>query len=245
MSNTDTPIIGILGWEARKNNALSQLGHLPGDIAHPTTFSFPVLYKRIEGAYHETVIMKPSAKVLRAMIDAAKEMERNAVKAIMTDCGFNAIFQQELANAVDIPVFASSLIQIPLLHLMLKEGQQIGIITAYQEYLTAEHLKKVGVSENIPVCILGLDNTEFSKVRSDSLAIMDVDKFEKEVLSVAKRLVDENREVGAIVLECTDLPPFAATIRRETGLPVFDIVTLAHMVYETIAGDRWGKGKNV
>ncbi|MEK8015276.1 MAG: hypothetical protein VSS75_000305 [Candidatus Parabeggiatoa sp.] len=74
---------------------------------------------------------------------------------------------------------------------------------------------------------------------------MDVDKFEKEVLSVAKRLVDENREVGAIVLECTDLPPFAATIRRETGLPVFDIVTLAHMVYETIAGDRWGKGENV
>ncbi|MCK5522406.1 MAG: hypothetical protein KAI83_04655 [Thiomargarita sp.] len=239
-NNTNTPVVGILGWEARNNNALSQLGHIPGDIAHPSTFSFPVLYKQIEGAYYETVIVEPSAKVLISMIDAAKEMERNAVKAIMTDCGYNGIFQQELANAVNIPVFASSLLQIPLVHLMLRKGQKIGIIAAYKEYLTEEHLRKVGISENIPVCILGIENTEFSKVRAEPLAIIDVAQFEKEVVSVAKRLIDENREVGAIVLECTDLPPFAAIIRRKTGLPVFDIVTLAHMVYETIAGERWG-----
>lgn len=238
-NNTDTPVVGILGWEAKNNNALSQLGHIPGDIAHPSTFSFPVLYKRIEGAYYETVIVEPSAKVLMAMIDAAKEMERN-VKAIMTDCGYNAIFQQELANAVDVPVFASSLLQIPLVHLMLKKGQKIGIIAAYKEYLTEEHLRKVGIGENILLSIIGMENTEFSKVRADPLAIMDVSQFEKEVISLAKCLVNENRNVGAIVLECTDLPPFAA-IRRETGLPVFDIVTLVNMVYDAIAGDRWGK----
>ena len=244
-NNTTAPLIGILGWEARENNALSQLGHIPGDIAHPSTFSFPVLYKRIEGAYYETIIVEPSTKVLKAMIETAKEMEQRAIKAIMTDCGFNAIFQQELANAVNVPVFTSSLLQVPLAYMMLKEGQQVGIIAAYKEYLTEEHLRKVGINENIPVCILGLENTEFSKVRADSLAIMDVDKFAKEVVSVARRLVDENQEVGAIVLECTDLPPFAAAIRKETGLPVFDIVTLAYMVYETIKGERWGKGNNL
>jgi len=239
-NNMNMPTIGILGWEARDNSALSQLGGILGDIAHPKTFHFPVLYKRIEGAYYETVIVEPSAKVLEAMIEAAKEMEQNAVRAIMTDCGYNAIFQQELANAVNIPVFTSSLLQIPFVHLMLKQGQQIGIIAAYQEYLTKEHLRKVGVGDNIPVCIVGIEKTEFSKVLTEPQAIIDVDKFKKEVVSLAKRLVDENREVGAIVLECTDLPPFAAAIRRETGLPVFDIVTLAYMVYETIAGDRWG-----
>ncbi|MCK5877019.1 MAG: hypothetical protein KAG43_05240 [Candidatus Marithrix sp.] len=89
-NNTHTHLaVGILGWEARNNNALSQLGHIPGDIAHPSTFSFPVLYKQIEGAYYETVIVEPSTKVLRAMINAAKEMEKNGVKAIMTDCGYN------------------------------------------------------------------------------------------------------------------------------------------------------------
>ncbi len=98
----------------------------------------------------------------------------------------------------------------------------------------------MGIGKNIPVCILGIENTEFSKVRAEPLTIIDVGQFEKEVVSVAKCLVNENRKVGAIVLECTDLPPFAATIRRETGLPVFYIVTLAYMVYDMIASDRWG-----
>jgi len=241
-NNTDKPIIGILEWEASNNNALSQFGDIPGDIAHPNTFNFPVLYKRITGAYHETVIVKPSTQVLEAMIDTAKEMEKHAaIKAIMTNCGYNVIFQQELANAVDIPVFSSSLLQIPLLHLMLRQGQKIGIIAAYKEYLTKEHLKKVGVDGTVPVCILGLNNTEFSKIRAEPHLNIDVGKFEKEIVSLAKRLVDENHDVGAIILECTDLPPFSAAIRRATGLPVFDIVTLAHTVYETIAGDRWGK----
>ncbi|MCK5877020.1 MAG: hypothetical protein KAG43_05245 [Candidatus Marithrix sp.] len=124
---------------------------------------------------------------------------------------------------------------------MLKEGQQIGIIAAYKKYLTEKHLRKISISKNIPVCILGIENTEFSKVRADPLAIIDLVKFEKEVVSVAKHLVDENQEVAAIILECTDLPPFAAAIRRETGLPVFDIVTLANMVYDAIAGDQWNK----
>jgi len=199
-SIADIPKIGILGWEARSNHALSQLGDIHGDIAHPDTFSFPVLYKRIPGAYYETVIVKPSTKVLKTMIDVAKEMEQNAVKAIMTDCGYNVIFQEELANAVSVPVFTSSLLQIPTVRLMLKQGQTIGIIAAYKEYLTAEHLRKIGISDNVALCVLGLEDTEFSKVRSDPLAIIDVNKFRKEVLSLAKHLVDNNSSVGAIVL---------------------------------------------
>ncbi|MDM8562686.1 hypothetical protein QUF54_04955 [Candidatus Marithioploca araucensis] len=86
------------------------------------------------------------------------------------------------------------MLQIPIVHLMLRKGQQIGIIAAYKEYLTEKYLRKVGISENIPVCILGIENTEFSKVRSSPLAIIDVGQFEKEVVSVAKCLVNENRE---------------------------------------------------
>jgi len=235
------PVIGILGWEAGNEDTLSQLEYMPGNIAHPDTFAFPVMFKRVEGAYYKTVVEDPNVKVLRAMIGAAQEMERQGIKAITTSCGFNAIFQRELANAVDIPVFASSLIQVPLVYQMLRHGQQVGVITADRAHLTQEHLENAGVSKTIPVCIRGIENTEeFSKIRVDPKATLNVAKFEREVVDVAKTLVEENRDVGAIVLECTDLPPFAAAIRRAVGLPVFDIVTLTNMVYESVAGDRWG-----
>jgi Asp/Glu/hydantoin racemase len=239
---SEVPVIGILGWEAGHEDTLGQLEQIPGNIAHPDTFSFPVLYKRVRGAYYQTVVVQPKTEVLVAMIEASKKMEREGVKAIMTGCGFNAIFQGELANAVDVPVFASSLIQVPLVYQMLSKGQKVGIITADRACLTEEHLRAVGITEETPVCILGIEDTvEFSRIRADPKVVLDVGKFEQEVVEVAKRLVKREELVGAIVLECTDLPPFAATMRRALGLPVFDIVTLAHMVYESLTGDRWGK----
>ena len=242
--SSEVPIIGILGWEAGHEDTLGQLEQIPGNIAHPDTFSFPVLYKRVKGAYYQTVVVHPQTEVLVAMIEASKEMEREGVKAIMTSCGFNAIFQRELANAVNVPVFASSLIQVPLVYQMLSKGQKVGIITADSPCLTQEHLRAVGITEETQVCILGIEDTEeFSRIRADPKAVLDVGKFEREVVEVANRLVKREENTGAIVLECTDLPPFAAAIRRAVGLPVFDIVTLAHMAYESLVGDRWVKNR--
>jgi Asp/Glu/hydantoin racemase len=239
------PLIGILGWEAGHKDTLSQFEEIAGNIANPDTFDFPVMYKRVEGAYYQTVVVQPNVQVLEAMIQAARELEEEGIRAIATGCGFNAIFQRELANAVRVPVFASSLIQVPLVHRMLKEGQRVGIITADREYLTEQHLEGAGITRTNPVAIRGVEATEeFSKVRADPNAVLDVARFQEEVVGVAEALVREDPDVGAIVLECTDLPPFAAAMRRATGLPVFDMVTLTNMIYEAIAGDRWVGARN-
>ncbi|UCC52442.1 MAG: hypothetical protein JSV68_00460, partial [Anaerolineaceae bacterium] len=187
---SSAPVIGILGWEAGHEDTLGQLEQIPGNVAHPDTFSFPVLYKRVRGAYYQSVVVQPNHKVLVAMVEASKELEREGVKAIMTSCGFNAIFQRELADAVDVPVFASSLIQVPLVYQMLSKGQKVGIITADSTCLTQEHLRGVGITEEIPVYILGIESTEeFSRIRADPKAVLDVGKFEQEVVEVAHRLV--------------------------------------------------------
>lgn len=236
-----TPLIGILGWEAGRLDTLSQLEQMPGNIAHPATFPFPVRFKRVPGAGYQTVVVQPNARVLAAMIEAARELAETGIRAITTSCGFNAIFQQELADAVDIPVFASSLIQVPLVHRMLKTGRKIAIITADQAHLTRRHLEQAGITAAMPLAIRGIEATaEFAKIRADPNAALDVGRFQKDVVGVAAALVAAEPEVGAIVLECTDLPPCAAAIRRTLGLPVFDIVTLTCMIHETIAGDRWG-----
>ena len=242
---TGVPLIGILGWEAGHKDTLSQFEQMAGNIANPDTFDFPVIYKRVTGAYYQTVVVQPNAQVLEAMVQVARELEQEGIKAIATSCGFNAIYQRELANAVGVPVFASSLIQVPLVHRMLKKDQKVGIITADKEHLTEQHLEGAGIIRMIPVTIRGVEATEeFSKIHDDPDAILDVTRLQEEVVGIAEALVKEDPDVGAIVLECTDLPPFAAAIRRAIGLPVFDIVTLTNMIYESVAGDRWGSARN-
>ena len=236
-NTSQRPLIGILGWEAGNPDTLAQLEQIPGNIAHPETFHFPVAYQRIPGAHYQTVVVQPSAEVLASMIEAAQAMEQEGIRAITTSCGFNAVFQKELAGAVDIPVFASSLIQVPLVHRMLKPDQCVGIITAAERHLTSAHLENAGIAPDTPLCIAGLENSaEFSKILADPQAELHVDRLTAEVLDLARRLVTTSGCAGAIVLECTDLPPFAPELRRALRLPVFDIVTLTNWVYASIAG---------
>ena len=64
------------------------------------------------------------------MIKTAREMEKDGIRAITTSCGFNAVFQSELSNSVSVPVFTSSLLQVPMVYRMLGKGYLVGIITA-------------------------------------------------------------------------------------------------------------------
>ncbi len=50
---------------------------------------------------------------------------------------------------------------------------------------------------------------------------MDFDQVRAEVVAAAERLQSANPDLGAIVLECTDMPPYAYAVQRATGLPLF------------------------
>lgn len=226
--------VGILRWEAGPKD-LSQFEEIPGHLLHPATFEFPVRYKRVTGASFETVVRSPSASVLRETIRMARELEEESVRAITTSCGFNAIFQKELAASVSVPVFTSSLLQVPLVHRMAGEGR-IGILTADEESLTQGHLRTVGIDASIPIAIAGVQDTHtFSSIRDDPGSLLDIPRFREEVLGVVgRRLVERHADMRAIVIECTDLAPFSADIKKATRLPVFDIITLTRWVYHSI-----------
>ena len=234
------PVLGILGWEEGNDDTLKQIESLSGNVAHPDTFGFSVRYLRVDGAFFETVVVRPSLAVRDAMVAAALELESEGVRAIATGCGFNALFQRELADSVAVPVFASSLLQVPMVHRMLKKNQLVGIVTADSSLLSQAHLESVGITQESPHAIAGIQETgEFSRIRSDPRANLDGARMEEEVVDVVQTLIGAHPETGAIVLECTDLPPFSAAIRRATGLPVFDFVTMACWVVDAVMGDRW------
>jgi Asp/Glu/hydantoin racemase len=205
-----------------------------GDIGNALTFNFPVKYKKVVGATSQRVVREADPSLIQPFIEAAKELEEEGVAAITTSCGFLAIFQEHLADAVHVPVFSSSLLQVPMVYRMLKKGQKVGIMTASKPHLTQLHFKGAGAS-HIPIAVYGMEKEqEFPEVFLNQKETLDVSKAEKEMMKVAQTMVKENPDIGAIVLECTNMPPFRDTVQKAVQLPVFDIITLTNYVFNSL-----------
>jgi len=194
-----------------------------------------VVYKVVNGFTPKKVVDEADPSLLEPFIEAARELEQEGVRAITSSCGFLVLFQRELADSVSVPVYISGLIQVPMVHCMLRRDQKVGIFAAKKNKLTEEHLRAVG-ADAVPVCIAGMDEQEeFCDVIIDGKRKeLNMDRLEKEVLSVVDILVRENPDMGALVLECTDLVPFAHLIQQRADVPIFDIITLTNMVYEAV-----------
>lgn len=211
--------LGILMLDAR-------FPRIPGDMGNATTWPFPVLYRVVKGASPERVVLNGAAGLLDDFIAAAQELVAQGAEALTTNCGFLTLFQQELATQVRVPVATSSLIQVPWVQATLPPGQRVGIVTVAANSLTPRHLEAAGVPLDTP--IIGTEGgREFFRVlilgEKDD---MDVDLATEDVQEAARTLVEQHPEVGAIVLECTNMPPYAMALRETLGRPVYDIYTL-------------------
>jgi len=228
--------IGILCWEAgHVPRGLVQLESLVGNSTNPDSYTFPVRFCRVKGANIETILENPSPVVLQAMIAEAKAMAADGVRAITTSCGFNAIFQEELADAVDVPVFTSSLLQVPFVQKMIGFRGEVAVITAKAAALKPEHLAAAGITRTDNVHVHGLEKcTQWSKIFTSPEEDMDLEAVRGEILGVALEALKAHPRTRAVVLECTDLPPFAEEIRGVTGLPVFDFITLVNAVHASL-----------
>lgn len=235
--SSKSPLIGILCWEEGCSpRGLAQLEELPGNCTNPKTFEFPLNYSRIKGANIHTILENPCQKVLHSMIREACKMEEQGIKAITTSCGFNAIFQRKIADCVGIPVFTSSLMQIPLVHNMIGRQQTIGVITAKRSALSKQHLKNAGINNQMRILIQGLEAcTEWNKIFSSPDEPIDISTVAHDVVKSACSMMKRS-DIGAFVLECTDLPPFSNAIQKATQRPVFDFVTLTNWVYQGVNG---------
>ena len=215
---------------------------IPGDIGNARTFPFPVRYLKVKGASPRRIVEERDASLLEPFMEAARELEREGVKAITTSCGFLALFQKQLAAAVGIPLFTSSLLQIPFLHGLNGGRGKIGVMTACAASLTERHFEQCGAA-GLPLAIAGMDESpEFTRifldrVGPDSVPLLDVERAEAELKAVAEKLVSEHPDVRFIVLECTNMPPFRKAIQESCGRPVFDIVTLAGYIHSGLVRD--------
>ena len=149
---------------------------IKGDIGNPATFNFPVQYRVVNGASPERLVIQADKSLIQPFIEAGRSLIREGAFAIATSCGFLALFHRELTQALDVPVFSSSLLQVHMAQSIIKKNQKVGIITARKASLTLDHLAAIGI-EHYPLAIIGMEEAEeFSSVFIKGKSTLDSDK---------------------------------------------------------------------
>jgi hypothetical protein len=212
----------------------------PGCPGNASTFPFPVRYEVVPGANMERLVYRGDPDLLQPFMAAGWKLVKEGVKAITGNCGFMVLYHDLMAKEFPVPVFMSSLLQLPFISRLLKPGEKVGIVTANAKTLTERHLNAATNGIDVPVAVRGMeDQPHFHDAIHAEKGYLDFEKVEQEVVAVTRRLVQENEDVKIILFECTDLPPYAAATQEAVGLPVFDFTTLIHHVFSALVRRRF------
>jgi hypothetical protein len=226
--------IGLLLLDARAP-------FVPGDVGNASSYDYPALYKTVPGLT-TNACLGGEAGWEDAVVKAARGLEKEGAKGLSSDCGFMIQFQEVVADAVDIPVALSSLLQLPMMARCLDPDATIGILTADDSILTRDILDRYGLRVPNPIVIRGPQNEpEFNEAimlagpqGSPSMSL-DSDKIREEVVGTAHAMQDEHPEMAAILIECSIMPPYAKALQEAVDLPCFNFIDMIDYMH---AGTR-------
>lgn len=218
--------VGILMLEAR-------FPRIPGDMGNAASWPFPVLYKVVRDASPDRVVRQKANGLLDSFIGAARELVRDGADGITTNCGFLSLFQHEIADAVGVPVATSSLMQVDMVNRLLPPGKKAGILTISASTLSEDHLTMAGVPAGTPIGTTE-GGHEFSRVILENETELDVELARQDNVDAARQLISRHPEVGAIVLECTNMTPYATDIRQAVGIPVFSMASFVTWFHSSL-----------
>ncbi len=216
----------------------SEAPFIPGDVANANTYPFPVRFQRVPGLTVKR-ILSHDLTALDDVMKAALTLKKEGVRAITSDCGFMALYQQALAEKLELPVFLSSLLQVPFLSRLIPDKHKIGILTVDSDALTEEVLALCGANLPGRIVIEGLQKSPaFSAAFIEETGELDFPKVQQEVAQAAKKLVNRDPMVKTILLECSVLPPYGEAVQQAVGLPVFDFVTMIRYVFSAVVREK-------
>jgi len=193
---------------------------VPGDAGRPDSYAMRVQTVVVHGASPHRVVRDADPALLQPFIDAARSLVAQGAAAITTSCGFLVQHQAALQAALAVPVWTSALLKLPDL-------QHTGVVTVDAASLTAAHLQAAGAPADTPVAGLA-PGCHLQRTLLDNLPLLDPQQAERDVLEAAIRLVQQHPDIRHLVLECTNMPPYAEAVARATGRPVHHLLTLVH-----------------
>ncbi len=224
--------VGILILETR-------FPRVPGDIGNALTWPFPVLYKVIRGATFKTVIVDKAKNMLDAFIAGADELVTQGADGIATSCGYLSVIQEGLRAHCPVPVASSALMQVPFVQRLLPPGKRVGIITETASLLTEEHLAAAGAPLDTPV--VGCEHgRELQRTFVKDQMEFDLAAAEQDMFDAGDEMRTKHPDVGAVVLETTNMVPFSRALSEHTALPVYDIYSFICWFHAGLAPRDFG-----
>ena len=215
----------------------------PGDVRNASGFPYPIQYEIVEGIDIKQLIWnKDKSPCLKPILKAAKKLEKMGCRAIAAECGYFAYFQPEVADAVDIPVFMSSLLQVPLIQQTIGPKKDVGIVCYQKQFLTQTHLEKVGINPDSNYLIAGASDdygcTELDKLWSWEVRSKKPEAVykiqEQQMIDACVDFCKKHSSIAAIMLECTGMQPFARAIQQQVDMPVFSWGTILDYAYSVV-----------
>jgi len=238
-NGTTRPGIGVIMLDTR-------FPRPPGDIGNPASFDFPVIYRVVPGAAVTRVVHGKAVDpaLLSPFVEAAQALEKEGVRGIATSCGFLSVFQADLAAAVRVPVVTSSLLLLPLIRAMVGPERTIGVVTANAESFSKAQIDAVGASSDDAISVTGMESCDaFARsILADSADMpLDGAAIKHGLITAAQGLTDDSQNLGAVLLECTNLVPYASDLQRALKVPVFSIHTAISLLHQGLMPPRFGR----
>ena len=224
----------------------------PGDVGNPHSYPFPVLIREIPDVPTNPAppVILPNGEhsdLVKNTIAAAQALEADGVRAIAMWCGFFSLIQPILAQHVSIPILTSPLIMLPIIHQIIPPEKSVAVVVASKRLLTAEYFEAIGADINHRITVIGLDDAPVFNsfclvdkyMEKTGATGFEFEAFRDELCDLIAAACTKNPGIGAVMLECTSLPPYAADIHARTGLPIFDFIACVEWMQRSVVPKRY------
>ena len=235
----------VTGWDGRNVFGVTiglvqmhvNLAMIPGNMGNATTFDFPILYRQmVADNVMDVMAEEPTQNFADGIVEAAQWLELQGVDAIMGNCGFFGGYQNMVKERINLPIYSSSLMMLPMMVHSMPGRKKVGVITANgPQLMKTQAIQNCGLSledkEN-RIVVMGCEGgAEFSSAIMANTGVYNPALVEQEIVAVAKQMLAENDDIGSILLECTELSPHASAVQNAVRMPVWDYTTLTKWIY--------------
>ena len=215
----------------------------PGDARNASAYPFPIQYEVVKGLKITDLYAEDKSYCLGPIMEAAKNLERIGCRAVTTECGYFSYFQTAVARELSIPVFMSSLMQVPMAQLAVGPDREVGIVFHGNE-VTDKHLTEMGIipgsnykvygSRDYPGSCEEFEHVWTEACKTDPPTMIYKKARAEFIAGIKNNFLAPNPKVAALVMCCSGLPTFCRALQREINMPIFSWGTMMEYIYSVV-----------